>query len=98
MDIADADRNQCMNISSNASCLLQEGSYVEARKLRFGTKWERGALCHGWFEAHILKLHSNSTSCDLEHIKDKTMVKNVDGLYRQSIHGYEWNHPSLLSP
>merc|ERR1719223_1028754 len=77
MAIAEADRERSIEISSKATSLLEKGSYVEARKLRFGTEWKRGAICHGWFGAHILKVHSNGTAFDLKYIKDESIVKNV---------------------
>merc|ERR1719223_1837442 len=77
MAIAEAARERSIEISSKATSLLEKGSYVEARKLRFGTEWKRGAICHGWFGAHILKVHSNGTAFDLKYIKDESIVKNV---------------------
>ena len=77
MAIAEADRERNIDVSTKASGLLQKGSYVEARKLRFGTEWKRGAICNGWFGAHILKVHSNGTAFDLKYIKDKSIIKNI---------------------
>ena len=40
---------------------LKVGMLVQAKKLRIGNEWVRGALCQGWFDATITKVHSDGT-------------------------------------
>lgn len=74
--ISDVDRLQKIK-NGDENDLLTEGSYVHAKKLRFGSKWERGAICKGWFEAIIVKVHSDGRNFDLKYIKERKLVKNV---------------------
>ena len=52
------------------------GDLVLARKLRSGTEWKRGFICHGWHEAIIIKVHKKGT-VDLKYIKGGQVVHKV---------------------
>lgn len=70
----DSARNYAVN--SNSENPFQAGDTVRARKLRIGSRWERGTLCEGWFEAVILKKGMGNTY-DIKYLKDGLTVKNV---------------------
>jgi DNA-directed RNA polymerase I subunit RPA1 len=56
---------------------LAVGDTVVARRLRYGSEWIRGALCHGWSFATITKVHSKGKSVDLKYHADGQVVKRV---------------------
>lgn len=65
---SDANRSVEVKIKTNALEMLQEGDFVLARRLRYGSRWARGALCEGWFDAKIVKIHGKSY--DIQYEKD----------------------------
>jgi len=76
LDIAISDTDRQTALKDGVD-LLTEGSFVHARKLRFGSKWERGTLCQGWFEAIVIKVHSDGKHFDLKYIKETKLATNV---------------------
>ena len=76
--ISDMERRKMLEKEGNndGKVLLRKGSYVLARRLRFGSKWERGALCQGWFEAIITK-SEDGKYFDLKYVKDGKSLKRV---------------------
>mmetsp|Transcript_1987 Transcript_1987/g.2788 ORF Transcript_1987/g.2788 Transcript_1987/m.2788 type:complete len:1737 (-) Transcript_1987:583-5793(-) len=57
--------------------LLMEGSFVQARRLRVGSRWVRGCFCRGWFDAVVIKCNENDGTYNLRYLKDDKIVKNV---------------------
>ncbi len=76
LQIAEDDVNQGKMLKEKSSKLLRKGSFIHARKLKFGDEWRRGALCRGWHSAEILKVHSNGTF-DIKYIKDNSKARKV---------------------
>ena len=81
LDIAISDMERRKMLEKSGSDdenlqLLRKGSFVLARRLRFGSKWERGALCQGWFEAIITKA-DGVKYFDLKYVKDGKSIKRV---------------------
>ena len=80
VDIASSDYQRSKEVeegSKSPSSLLKVGDFVKARKLRVGTKWKRGALCRGWFDAVITKVHSSEKYYDIKYLKDQRKVSRV---------------------
>lgn len=75
IDLAAKDFERCVSISSEASPKIEVGSFVRARKLRVGSRWIRGALCQGWYDAVILKRRKNG-EYDLKYLKDGKIAKH----------------------
>lgn len=76
LDIAEADSERFQSLQDGSSKLMQKGAFVYARKLRFGNEWKRGALCKGWFEATITKVHSGN-KYDIKYLQDGSKVSKV---------------------
>lgn len=72
----DSARSKASACSSKKD-LLRVGDHVLARRLRVGSKWVRGALCEGWYDAIILRKDNETESFDLKYSKDRQKVKNV---------------------
>ena len=80
LDMAAADASSHKALAENAhntTTLLKPGLRVKARRLREGHKWERGAFCHGWFDAIVTKVSDKGRSVDIQYMKDLVLVKNV---------------------
>ena len=80
IDIASSDYQRSKNVGENSTSslsLLKAGDFVKARKLRVGTEWKRGALCRGWFDAVITKVHSGKKYFDITYLKDQRKVSQV---------------------
>ena len=76
IDLAARDFERCVSISSEVSPKIEVGSFVRARKLRVGSRWIRGALCQGWYDAVILKRRKND-EYDLKYLKGDKVAKHV---------------------
>ncbi len=77
LDIAETDHKQIDMMRSNDENLWKKGSFVFAKKLRFGKEWVRGALCRGWFAAHITKVYQDNKSFDIKYSKDGQKAERV---------------------
>jgi DNA-directed RNA polymerase I subunit RPA1 len=55
---------------------LKVGMFIQAKKLRKGNEWKRGRLCVGWFDATIIKVHSDKTY-SIKYHDDQVVVKRV---------------------
>lgn len=75
LKLAESDSKRASDIKANSMDLLSKGDFVHARKLKFGSEWRRGALCHGWHSAYITKVHSNTY--DLKYTDDGITIKRV---------------------
>jgi len=74
----DARRDDEVKNDKNLLRNLKLGDFVLARRLRFGSKWTRGALCEGWFGATIVRAASSSgKSFDIQYEKDGHIERNV---------------------
>lgn len=70
----DHNRNESL---SQGKETLEKGHLVDARRLRIGKKWVRGALCSGWHRATILKVRQSESTVDLQYQSDGSIVKRV---------------------
>lgn len=70
LDIAESDYRQTELLDTDSKNLWKVGSFVFARKLRFGKEWIRGSLCRGWFAACISKVYPDGKHFDIEYSKD----------------------------
>lgn len=78
IDVAVADHNRNEDLKGgNFSKLLQKGGLVLARRLRDGSEWARGSLCHGWHEAIVTKTYPGGKKVDLEYRNDGERVQRV---------------------
>eukprot|EP00532_Pseudo-nitzschia_australis_P012435 CAMPEP_0168217876 /NCGR_PEP_ID=MMETSP0140_2-20121125/7531_1 /TAXON_ID=44445 /ORGANISM="Pseudo-nitzschia australis, Strain 10249 10 AB" /LENGTH=1678 /DNA_ID=CAMNT_0008145761 /DNA_START=372 /DNA_END=5409 /DNA_ORIENTATION=+ len=77
LKIAAKDAKRSEQLKNNPEKSFQIGDFVHARKLRVGTKWVRGAICEGWFDATIIKRHKNNGTFDIKYVNDGEKVKNV---------------------
>jgi len=75
--IAAKDAKRSEQLLKNPERPLQVGDFVIARKLRVGSKWVRGAICEGWFDATVIKKHREDNTFDIKYAKDGQHVKNV---------------------
>jgi hypothetical protein len=71
----DAKRNH--ETKGGSSKHFKVGDFILARKLRIGTQWIRGALCEGWFDAHIVKKGKIKHTFDIKYVKDGDMAQSV---------------------
>lgn len=76
IDIAVADAERHDDIDSSSKDLFKPGAFVQARRIRIGSKWERGALCVGWHDAVVLK-KGKGNLLDIKYLKDGHKAKNV---------------------
>mmetsp|Transcript_26267 Transcript_26267/g.72151 ORF Transcript_26267/g.72151 Transcript_26267/m.72151 type:complete len:1757 (+) Transcript_26267:362-5632(+) len=77
LKIAAKDAERSEQLEKNPEKPLQVGDFVQARKLRVGSKWVRGAICEGWFDATIVKKHKSSGTFDIKYSKTGEKAKNV---------------------
>lgn len=77
LDLAEADCTQSQLLKQGSPKLLKKGSFVLARKLKFGDEWKRGALCRGWHSAEIIKVRSGGKSFNLKYTEDNSEVSKV---------------------
>lgn len=77
LDLAEADYHQHQNLKNNPSQSLLKGSFVYARKLKFGNEWKRGALCRGWSPAIIEKVHKGGQYFDIKYTHDGSKAFKV---------------------
>jgi DNA-directed RNA polymerase I subunit RPA1 len=77
LDIAAADCKRSEDIQNKEMDLLTKGSFIQARKLRVGNEWRRGALCRGWFSAFIIKVHPDGEHFDIRYTKDGSVANQV---------------------
>ncbi len=77
LDLAEADCHQTFLIEKNSPKLFEKGSFVHARKLKFGNEWRRGALCLGWHPAQITKVRSGGKLFDLQYTEDGSKASKV---------------------
>lgn len=75
----DFERDRAINSGINSDT-FQVGDFVRARRLRVGSKWDRGALCEGWHDAIVVKRGKSGKFFDLKYIRDghKTKVVPVE--------------------
>jgi len=76
IDIAARDASRHSKLATGTSASFTSGDRVEARRIRVGREWKRGALCRGWHEAEITKTHKDMT-VDLRYLEDSHKVKHV---------------------
>ena len=76
LDLAEADYQHIKLLENGSAKLLRKGSFVYARKLKFGGEWRRGALCRGWHSANITKVHSGELF-DIKYTEDGTKASKV---------------------
>lgn len=77
LDLATNDAERSDAISKESSLKIKVGSFVKARKLRVGSRWIRGALCRGWFDAVVVKRHKSKGDYDLKYLRDGKIAKHV---------------------
>ncbi len=82
LDLAIADAEQSKKIAALGGRLATgadfvKGEIVLARKLRYGASWTVNALCTGWVQATIKKVHKSGKSFDLKYIVEKETVKDI---------------------
>jgi DNA-directed RNA polymerase I subunit RPA1 len=76
IDLAAEDVEILRSVKKQSSPLIKVGAFVQARKLRVGSRWIRGAFCLGWYDAVVVKRHKDG-SFDLRYIKDDHIAKRV---------------------
>jgi DNA-directed RNA polymerase I subunit RPA1 len=76
IDIAAADAERHEAIDTSSKDLFKPGDFVQARRIRIGSKWERGALCVGWHDAVVLKKGTGGV-LDIKYLNDGHKAKNV---------------------
>ncbi len=77
LKLAAKDAKRSQELEKNPEKSLQVGDFVLARKLRVGSKWIRGAICEGWFDAEIIKRHKKHEAFDIKYLKDGQTAKKV---------------------
>jgi len=77
LKIAAKDARRSEQLEQNPERPFQVGDFVLARKLRVGSKWVRGAICEGWFDATIIKRHKKDNTFGIKYVKDGQHIKNV---------------------
>ena len=73
----DAERHNNVKDGLEDHKELHEGAFVKARRLRMGTKWVRGALCEGWFDAEILREEKQNKLFDLKYLDGGHIERRV---------------------
>ena len=76
IDLAVDDAARSRAISTQCPPSIEVNSFVKARKLRVGSRWIRGALCRGWFDAVVVKCRKDG-KYDLKYLKDGNIAKHV---------------------
>lgn len=77
LKLAASDAKRSQELEKNPELPLQVGDFVLARKLRVGSKWVRGAICEGWFDAEIIKRHKKDKTFDIKYLKNGKIAKKV---------------------
>eukprot|EP00970_Alexandrium_tamarense_P000747 scaffold85_cov145-Alexandrium_tamarense.AAC.51 len=77
LDIAVKDSRRAQEVETGVADLLEKGDFVRARKSRFGSEWVRGAICEGWFDATITKVHSDGRHFDIKYIHNGVQANKV---------------------
>lgn len=77
IDIAEKDHIRAKELKTHSNALFKKGSFVRARKSRIGGQWARGALSEGWFDATIVKKHSDGKHFDIQFHHNGAIVKKV---------------------
>lgn len=72
---ADARRATLVNESDGVQSFTP-GDFVLARRLRSGSKWTRGSLREGWYDAIVVRQRSTQL-LDLKYTNDGKVVSNV---------------------
>jgi len=75
IDIAVADRDKVESLKDSSLGHFRKGSFVKARKLRFGGQWRKGALCRGWYAAFITKEHLDGEHFDLRYVDGSSVYR-----------------------
>ena len=76
-EIDTAAKEAQLESQASSQLKISEGTFVRARKLKSGSTWQRGNLCHGWYDAIVLACHSDGEHFDLRYLADNTIVKRV---------------------
>jgi DNA-directed RNA polymerase I subunit RPA1 len=76
IDLAAEDVEIIRSVEKQSSALIEVGAYVQARKLRVGSRWIRGAFCLGWYDAVVVNRHKDG-SFDLRYINDDHLAERV---------------------
>lgn len=77
LGVAIADVSRSNDVKNGSSDLFAEGGFVRARKSRVVNEWVRGALVEGWFDAKIVKKHTDGLHYDIMYIHDGRTLKDV---------------------
>jgi len=77
LDIAVSDDKRSKEVEIGSGDLFKKGCLVRARKSRLGAEWVRGAICEGWFDAKIIKVHKDGLHFDIKYLHDGKTVKNM---------------------
>lgn len=77
LDVANSDYIRAQELQTDSMTLFNRGSFVRARKSRTGSDWIRGAMCEGWFDATIVKKHSDGIHFDLKYHHNGIIVEKV---------------------
>eukprot|EP00804_Cyclotella_cryptica_P004163 CCRYP_014543-RB/>CCRYP_014543-RB protein AED:0.08 eAED:0.08 QI:152/0.87/0.77/1/0.75/0.66/9/493/1780 len=77
LDVANSDYLRAQELQTNSITLFNRGSFVRARKSRTGSDWTRGAICEGWFDATIVKRHSDGNHFDIKYHHNGVIVEKV---------------------
>lgn len=77
IDLAAKDASDERAIKDGTYVFPHIGENVLARRLRAGTEWKRGALCHGWHRAIVTKVRDNGDRVDLKYLSDGEAVRKV---------------------
>jgi DNA-directed RNA polymerase I subunit RPA1 len=75
--VAESDSKQIEMLQDDDEELYSKGSFIFARKLKFGNEWIRGALCRGWFEAHIIKVYPGGRIFDIKYSQNGSIASKV---------------------
>lgn len=76
LNVAESDHLRAEELQSGSK-LFEKGSFVKVRKSRAGSEWMRGAICEGWFDATIVKKHSDGKHFDIKYHHNGLTVKKV---------------------
>lgn len=79
LTVAKSDAATVKQFQKDSSCseLLRLNHYVQARKLRVGTRWEKGNLCQDWFNAKIIKCYPDNEFFDIVYVDDNSTAAHV---------------------
>lgn len=77
IDVAEGDHIRSQELATHSGTQLKKGNFVRARKSRMGGQWARGAVSEGWFDATIVKKHSDGKHFDIKYHHNGMVVKKV---------------------